>query len=337
MTKSREFYRAVALVAIGAAITPIGQQLVEQLANSNRSLSLNTELLYSRWLDLSEQRIVAEQFLASEIDGIERYSVRPGGVESDAERSLYAVVSFFERAGALVAAGTVDAPQLAMFMAADLEQWRARFDDLLSRSEGGCGAARYRQIERAIDAIDAITLNRAPIAQQFTIHGEASHRCVDPSSLSDGILHVVEVVNRGPVISPVPSLVLAIRPIGDESRLIRKALIAFSSRMMLSSQEKFRFAVVIDSLDSDHVSITASVSVNNLDIDVIKEEVIVVEDKFEHALPKFDVASKESARNNLDGSNMNPTQFTWSETEAGKEIKIGSLVISLSGSYRRGF
>jgi len=135
------------------------------VAQAPRAKAAKPEEIYRAWLELAEQRIFAEQALAS------GYALRGQEQSAPGDAALFAVLAFFDNLAAPNLTRAADVGETSNYMAADARRWRDLLRALRQRSAAAKDAPRYHQLTRALAAAEFLASEPIGDAerQEFTL------------------------------------------------------------------------------------------------------------------------------------------------------------------------
>ncbi|MEZ6022498.1 MAG: hypothetical protein R3C16_03565 [Hyphomonadaceae bacterium] len=126
----------------------IGRATVQVMAEAPRAKGAKPEEIYRKWLELSAERIGAEQTL------LNGYALAAADTGATGERELFAVLAFFDGLAAQVFTRQTDVGELSNYIAADARRWRDLMRGLRQRSTAAAESARYHELTRALAAAE---------------------------------------------------------------------------------------------------------------------------------------------------------------------------------------
>lgn len=151
MTKSNEAATAVGLVALGAALNPLGQAGVDLISASHRERSDATERAFSEWLQLGEARVLAEQCIRSANEKHALGDRSPATLCADTVR----VIGYFERIHALAVHRKINTGELSTYIGhSQLLTWHSLLTPLANGTLDL--TTRSAQISNALLAVDLL-------------------------------------------------------------------------------------------------------------------------------------------------------------------------------------
>ncbi len=157
------FGSAAALIALGAALNPAAQQVVNVVSEAARAKEASAEQVFQDWLNITGERIAGEQLLLGTAHS-EPYVLSSDAQGITGESELFAVLDFLDGLSARLFTRRVDVGELSNYMSSDARRWRTLLRDLRSRSRDAQDTARYHQLTRALAALEF--LSSGPITDE---------------------------------------------------------------------------------------------------------------------------------------------------------------------------
>lgn len=153
MTHQQSFGNAAALIALGAALNPAAQQVVNIVSEAARAKEATAEQVYQDWLNIVGERIAGEQLLLGTANA-PPYVVTGEEQGMTGEGELFVVLNFLDGLSARLFTRRVDVGELSNYMSGDARRWRTLLRELRLRSRGAQETARYHQLTRALAALE---------------------------------------------------------------------------------------------------------------------------------------------------------------------------------------
>ncbi|MGE3836739.1 MAG: hypothetical protein AB7G40_02445 [Hyphomonadaceae bacterium] len=185
------------------------------------------QALFAEWLERQPQAIAAETLLTRHLrssrQGQRRqraYELRMSGGGGDDETALFAIMTFFQKAGGLMCAGRVNAGELSSYLGDAPRRWRDLLRSLRERSQPSLDGTRWEQLDRAIFGAEIL----AGPDDELVVGGPGWQ----PAFLTDEMILAGNgeswlegrVVNRNGRTSPVPALCVVYRGVQDGHYLV---------------------------------------------------------------------------------------------------------------------
>lgn len=172
MTHQQSFGNAAALIALGAALNPAAQQVVNVVTEAARAKEATAEQIYQDWLNIVGERIAGEQLLLGTASS-QPYVLADEEQGMTGESELFVVLNFLDGLSSRVFTRRVDVGELSNYMSGDARRWRTLLRDLRIRSSGAHDTARYHQLTRALAALEFLSSEPITDAQQrnFSLEG----------------------------------------------------------------------------------------------------------------------------------------------------------------------